>query len=525
MKNLELEKTWHFVEKWAEQTPDKEALISGDEKITWSQFKIAMDNTALSFLELGVNQGDCIAFLAMAQNEFLVSFMAANKVGAMWLGINPKLTLNELRFQLSDSQPKILITLKEFMGNDLSANIDTLLNEFEFLEKILVLDSNWGEHPLLSEFITAPRTDLIAKLETRTQQTSSNDSALLMYTSGSTGKPKGVIQTHHSIISNVEVQNKHFNMHQDSRALLHFPINHVAADVEIGFAMIMAGGCSVMMDHFHPVSSLNMIAKEKISILGQMPVMFLLQMKQPEFQQVDLSSIETFIWAGAAAPKEMVSALSRLVDKSGAKLITGYGSTETCGFVTYTTHNEKQQRLIQSAGKIAAPFELKIVDDQRKSLATGPVGEIAVKGEFIFSSYLNQKEQTDKVLENGWYYTGDLARIDEDGYIYISGRKSEMYKSGGENIFPREIEDIIESHTDVIFAAVIGVPDKLYQEVGWAYIMRRPNSNLSEQDLHDLCSQHLVNYKIPKRFFIEDSLPLLASGKINKLALKKRAEK
>jgi fatty-acyl-CoA synthase len=218
----------------------------------------------------------------------------------------------------------------------------------------------------------------------------------------------------------------------------------------------------------------------------------------------------------------MIDILSAIIQKTGAGLLTGYGSTEVCGFVTYTEAGDDLDTLTKTAGKIAAPFELKIVDDERHELPDGEVGEIAVKGPFLFKEYLNMPEETAKAVDkDGWYFTNDLAFKDDRGYIHITGRKSEMFKTGGENVFPREIEEVLESHQSVLFAAVIGVPDEVFQEVGWAFIMLQPGKGVTEDELRTLCNTKLANYKVPKRFFIRPVLPLLPSGKVNKVELKK----
>ncbi len=521
-----LDQTWHYVEKWAAETPAAEALVFDDERLSWQAFKTEMDNVALAFLEIGVQSGDRVAFLAAARNEFLTTYMAANKIGAIWLGLNPKFTLDELRYQIGDCKPTVLITLSSFMGRDLSTDIDKLVQEFSFIKKILVIGGLLPGAEDFADFVHQSRGSLAGELARRAGMATSGDSALLMYTSGSTGRPKGVLHTHRSIIANIRVEMQEFHLHNGSRALLHFPINHVAADVEIGFATVMAGGCSVMMDSFHPLESLQMIAQEQITLLGQVPVMFLLQMQQPQFKETNFSSVEQFVWAGAAAPKVMVDALRGICAQTGATLVTGYGSTEVCGFVTYTEAGIDEHRLVYSAGKVAAPFELKIVDSARRELPDGDIGEIAVRGAFMFKTYLNKPAETAAVLDDeGWYYTGDMAHKDERGYIFISGRKSEMFKSGGENVFPREVEEVLESHQGVLFAAVIGVPDDLYQEVGWAYIMRQPGTLVSAEELRELCRRYLVNYKIPKKFLLRPELPLLATGKVNKAALKQEIDR
>ncbi len=517
----ELNQTWHYVEKWADARPDAEALVAGDERLTWREFARQMDAVALAYLEIGIEKGDRIALLSMARNEFLTTYMAAGKVGAIWLGLSPKYTLDELRYQLNDCRPKLLITLREYMGSDLAQTVSTLQKECPFLKKVLVIGDPFPGAERFADYVGKPRPGFAAALAKRASEVTPADDALLLYTSGSTGKPKGVVHTHRSIVENIKVEIEKFSFDENSRGLLHFPINHVAADVEIGFGAIMSGGCIVCMDKFDPLQTLKVIEQEKITHIGQVPVMFLLEFKQPEFWTCDFSNVKAFVWAGAAAPKVMIDLLGPICEKSGAKMITGYGSTEVCGFITYTGPEDNAETLLKTVGKIAQPFELKIVDKERREIAAGVIGEIAVRGPFLMKGYYNKPEETPRVIDrDGWYYTTDLGFKDEGGYIHITGRLSEMFKSGGENVYPREVEEAIEAHAAVLFAAVIGVPDEIYQEVGWAFVMPTPGQNVTEEELRDLCKSTLANFKVPKKYFIRPMLPLLASGKVNKLALK-----
>lgn len=518
--------TWQYIEKWAAEKPDQEALVFNDERLTWAMVKEKMDRAAKAFLEAGVQKGDRVALLSMARNEFPITYMAANKIGAVWLGLSPKFSLDELQYIIGDSRPSVLLAIDQYLGQDLTSVIETLAAGNDFLKKVLVIGGSAKGAESYLDYVNRERPEQDGALKQRAADGSPEDETLLLYTSGSTGKPKGVIHTHKSIISNIDVQIKKFLWSGDEpkKVLCHFPINHVAADTEIGFGAIMAGATIVFMDKFDPAATLGIIQKEKITDLGQVPVMFLMEFKEPSFWTTDLSSIKRFLWAGSAAPKIMLEVLSSISAKSGALLLTGYGSTETCGFVTYTEKGEATDTLLKTAGKIAEAFQLKIVDEQRRELKDGQVGEIAVRGPFVMKGYYNNPEATAAVLDDeGWYYTSDLAFRDERGYIHIAGRSSEMYKSGGENVYPREIEDLIESHPAALFAAVIGVPDEMYQEVGWAFVMLMPGQTVTENEIRDLCKGRLSNFKVPKRFFIRPMLPLLASGKVNKLALKHEA--
>jgi acyl-CoA synthetase (AMP-forming)/AMP-acid ligase II len=295
--------------------------------------------------------------------------------------------------------------------------------------------------------------------------------------------------------------------------------------VEIGFATVYAGGALVMMDRFDPAATLEILGREKITMFGQIPAMFLMQAALPSFKDTDFSSLKVIVWGGAAAPISLLRGLKRISQATGAKLITGYGSTEACGFITYTSPSDDAESLTNGVGRAPENFELRIVDDQRKPLATGQVGELAIRGQFLFKEYLNKPEATAQVIDvSGWYYTGDLGYLDADGALFLSGRKSEMYKSGGENVFPREIEEVLCEHPAVAMAAVIGVPDAKYQEVGYAFVLVRPGQSVTCEHLKEHCQAGLANFKVPKTFDLRPMLPLLPNGKVNKMELKRELE-
>jgi len=520
-----LTQTWHYLEQWAEAKPHDEALVFENERLTWADFKRRTDWIAKALLEIGVERGDRVAMLSAARTEFLTTFLASGKVGAVWLGLSPRFTLNELRYVIGDSKPNVLIALREYMGNDLAELIKALMEEFSSLRKVLVIGDPIDGTEKLEQFAYRERPERDEELSKRATSVSDDDPTLLLYTSGSTGKPKGVVHTHKSIVENIKVEVKKFYFDQQSRALIHFPINHVAAVVELGFAAVLAGGFVVCMDRFDPGESLKVLEKEKLTALGQVPAMFLLQFRDPQFPKTDFSSVRQFLWAGAAAPRLMVQVLSQIAAKTGATLITGYGSTEVSGFVTYTEKGDGSDKLIHTVGKIADPFELKIVDTNRKEVPDGEVGEVAVRGQFLMKGYYNNPQATAAVIDSeGWYYTSDLGYKDTSGYVHLTGRASEMFKSGGENIYPREVEEVIESHDAVLFAAVVAVPDDIFQEVGWAFAMLQPGKEVSEEQLRDFSKEKLAKFKVPKRFFVRPLLPLLPNGKVDKVALRKEVQ-
>jgi acyl-CoA synthetase (AMP-forming)/AMP-acid ligase II len=519
---VEPTRIFEAIEHWSDVDPDAEAVVYGTRRMSYGQLKVAMDRTAKAFLDFGVQPGDRIAMLAMACPEFLISWMAASKVGALWLGLNPKLSPREMGYILGDCRPRILITVGTYGDKNVLDDLGQVPLQECGIQKTITLGPCGPGFLDFDSAIDSVREDLDDQLSQRASAVQPTDPVLLMYTSGSTGQPKGVLQSHQSILSNVREQVQYFFMDRSTRALLHFPINHVAADVEIGFATMYVGGALVMMDRFDPAESLAMLARERITMFGQIPAMFLMQAALPNFSTTDFTSLKLIVFGGAAAPMPLLRTLQKICDNVGAKLVTGYGSTEACGFITYTQPGEPLERLATSVGRSPEGFELKIVDDQRSPLPAGRVGELAIRGPFLMIEYWNKPSATAESMDaEGWFYTGDLGFLESDGTLFLSGRKSEMYKTGGENVFPREIEDVLCEHPAVALAAVIGVPDPLYQEVGCALIVLRPGATAAENEIKEHCRDYLANFKVPKVCEIRKSLPMLANGKVNKLELKR----
>lgn len=284
--------------------------------------------------------------------------------------------------------------------------------------------------------------------------------------------------------------------------------------------VLVTGGTSSFMETFDPVGIIKLIEREQITGWGQVPTMFQITVAQPEYQKADLSSLQTVVWGGASAPKALLETLSR----TGAHLATSFGMTETTGSVTYTAADADFDELADTVGAPDPRFEVRIARPDGTSVEAGEEGEIQVRGDHIMIEYWRRPEATAETIDiQGWLHTEDVALLRPDGNYTIRGRLSEMFKSGGENVYPREVEGAIEAHKAVALAAVFGVPDPLYGEVGRAYVIREPGSDPSEVELLAFCRQHLVNFKVPKSIIIRDMLPFLPIGKVDKVELRKEA--
>jgi len=276
-----------------------------------------------------------------------------------------------------------------------------------------------------------------------------------------------------------------------------------------------------MLDSFDAVKTLETVEREQITILGQVPAMYMLEIRNPAFSTTCWDSVKTFVWGGSTAPRAMLQALDTIRQTTGARLITGYGATEVGGFVTFTRPGDSLAALGKSVGPPCGHCEIRIVDEHRKPVKTGVIGEVAVRGHILMTGYLNSPGLTAEAIdEEGWFYSKDLGSMDGHGVLTLHGRHSEMFKTGGENVFPCEIESVLESHPAVLYAAVVAVSDDVYDEVCHAHVMKAPGAELSAKELVDWCKDSLSYFKVPKKIVFHPSLPLLPNGKVDKIKLR-----
>ena len=513
-----------YVHQYAGATPTTEAIVFGGERLTYQVLEAQVETCARALLALGVAKGDRVAMMSTPCPEYWILFLATAGIGAIWLGVNPKYSLDECRYVIEDAKPKLLFAMAEFEGRDYRPNVTALLAEYDFLQQAVsavgmipgVLDyqaflERGKEVPDNAYHLAADAVDRL-------------DPALLVYTSGSSGKPKGALLSHYGLCFGATTQNQHFQI-KTPRLICNFPINHVASVADTCSVALVAGGSIYLQARFDPSLVLETITQESISLILAVPTMYLLLLEHPDFGQTDFSSVELVIWAGAAMPEPTIKRLQSLVPR----LMNAYGMTETAAHTTYASHDAALAELRDSIGRPDSTMPCRIVNAEDKSCAVGEQGELQFKGEYLFLRYYNRPEATHAAFtEDGWFHTGDVGYWREDGTIALVGRMSEMFKSGGYNVYPREIEMLLESHPDIEMAAVVGVPDALYQEVGVAYIIPRTDINnngkerLTVDKLKTFCKDKLANYKVPKHFEISNELPLLPVGKIDKVTLKKR---
>lgn len=505
-----------YLSDYARQQPDREAVVFGEQRLSYAELETRVQQCAKALLSKGIEKGDRIAVLCTSRPEYWITFLAATRIGAVWMGLNPKYRLQEMQYVIGDAQPKLLFAIASFENDAYKNTIKTLRQDFAFIETLVALTEPLPNSLSFEAFLASGSSVSDHDVAQRQATINTLDPALLVYTSGSTGKPKGAMLSHYGLCFGSLAQDQQLAV-KNPRITCSFPINHVACVADTCCLNLVGGGTLIFSERYDTGWQLQMIAEEQLNIVGGVPTMLLMLLDHPDFSKTDFSQVELIVWGGAAMP---VSLIERL-QACAPRLMNVYGLTETAANTTFTSPDADVIELSETIGRPSPHMPCRIVNSNGQTCEVGEHGELQFKGDYLLLEYLNRPDATrDVYTEDGWLHTGDLGYWRDNGTISLVGRLSEMFKSGGYNVYPREIEDVLESHPAVQMAAVVGVPDPRYQEVGAAYIA--VNQPLDTDELTHYCRQHLANYKIPKTITILEQLPTLPVGKVDKVALKNR---
>lgn len=487
-------------------TPEKIALIDrvGDlqEQTTYLQWARRVNRTARWLREgVGVRRGDRVAILAKNSVAYLDLLFACGQLGAVLQTLNWRLTSSELSGMLRGDPPVVL-----FYGSSVQQQVNELLASGAAIPTI-AMDSD-GEHSLSARMAY----DDVPILE----DVRAEDPWILCYTGGSTGVPKGAILTHGSVVANAVNTTMGWGLTGEDVAILNAPLFHVGGLHVLTTPLVLAGGTSIVCEAFDAGQVFELLKSEGVTAFFGVPTMFLALLQHPAWEQSDLSQVKLVISGGAPCPEAILQAFwSR-----GVALKTGYGLTEA-GPNNFGMPPTMVQKKPGSVGYPLFLVETRIVAEGR-DCASGEVGELWLRGPHVFSGYRGRPEETAKVLQDGWLRTGDLVRCDEDGCYWIVGRAKDLIISGGENIYPAEIEGVLADHPAVAEAAVIGVPDAKWGEVGRALVVVRAGHEVLVSELLDFCRSRLARYKVPKDVILLEFLSRTAAGKVDKPALRKK---
>lgn len=503
--------------KTVEKYPNKEALISvhQDYRVTYVEFYAQVTAVAKGLIALGVKQGDRVGIWSPNCYEWTLLQYATAKIGAIMVNINPAYRTSELIYVINQSGISYIFAAPQFKSSNYKKMIDDAREFTETLRKEVYWGESWQHFLAHGEKVTDEK---LLSFEERVQF---DDPVNIQYTSGTTGNPKGVTLSHHNILNNGYFIGIRMNYTEKDRVCIPVPFYHCFGMVIGNIACTTHGATMVIPnDSFDATKTLEAVEKEKCTSLYGVPTMFISELYVLDKQPYDLSSLRTGVMAGALCPPEI---MKRVKEQMNMHEITiCYGMTETSPVSTQTKIGAPFEKQIYSVGTIHDHLEIKIINPETKAIVKrGENGELCTRGYSVMLKYWNSPQATQQVIdEQRWMHSGDLAMMDEDGYIHISGRIKDLIIRGGENISPKEIEDFLYTYKGVMDAQVIGVPSKKYGEEVMAWIKPKEGVTLTEEELHDFCKGRIAHYKVPRYWKFVEEFPMTISGKIRKVEMR-----
>jgi fatty-acyl-CoA synthase len=500
--------------------PDRPALVDVPAGRRWTYAELAadVDALALGLLAAGVSVGDRVGIWAPNCAEWALTQYATAKVGAILVNINPAYRTSELEFVLNQSGARLLVAAQRLKTSDYAAMIDEVRPRCAALEQVVLLGT--GEWDALLE--TGRRADPAALTAI---ELSADDPINIQYTSGTTGFPKGATLSHHNILNNGYFVGELCHYTHEDKICIPVPFYHCFGMVMGNLAATSHGAAMVIpAPSFDPVATLEAVQAERCTSLYGVPTMFIAELAVPDFGRFDLSSLRTGIMAGSPCPVEV---MKQVIDRMGMSEVSiCYGMTETSPVSTQTRVDDSIERRVATVGRVGPHIEVKVIDPATgRAVPRGTPGELCTRGYSVMLGYWRQPDKTAEVIDAArWMHTGDLAVMDDDGYLSITGRIKDMVIRGGENIYPREVEEFLYTHPDILDAQVIGVPDAKYGEELMAWVRMRPGATpLTAEALREFCLGKLAHYKIPRYVYITDEFPMTVTGKVRKVEMRERS--
>lgn len=499
---------------------DQEALICSHQnyRATYKEFYDQVVQVAKGLIALGVKRGERVGVWSPNCYQWTLLQYATAKIGVILVNINPAYRTSELIYVINQSGLSVMFSALQFKSSNYKKMMDDAREFTDTIRKAIFWDESW-EHFLKEGKQISDET--LRKYEEKVQF---DDPVNIQYTSGTTGNPKGVTLSHHNILNNAYFIGLRMNYTHLDRVCIPVPFYHCFGMVIGNLACTVHGATMVVPnDSFDPVKTLETIEKERCTSLYGVPTMFIAELHEMEQKTYDLSSLRTGVMAGSLCPPEIMKKVKEQMNMH--EITICYGMTETSPVSTQTRIGVPFEKQIYSVGTIHDHLEIKIIDPKTKAiLKRGESGELCTRGYSVMLKYWNSPEATRQVIdEQRWMHSGDLAMMDEDGYLHISGRIKDLIIRGGENISPKEIEDFLYTYKGVMDAQVIGVPSEKYGEEIMAWIKPNEGVTLTEEELRDFCKERIAHYKIPKYWKFVSEFPMTISGKIRKVEMREIA--
>lgn len=493
-----------LLRRQAARFPNKVFLFFKEQEVTYRELDERTDRIAENLARFKIQKGDRIALFLPNMPEFLFAFFGAQKRGAIAVPINTQLKSDEAAYILGNSESRVLITTPA-----LYPIIRPRRAELPQLTHLFLVGERGGEGKVFSALYPSGPSRPPAE-EVRPE-----DPAALIYTSGTTGLPKGVVLTHRNYLFDAAQFVQATRMTAEDRFLCILPLFHVNGQVVTTLSPLAAGGSMVLMEKFSPRDFFVHLEKFRATAFSAVPTIYAILLQDKEAEAQDLSSLRFCICGAAPMPVEL---FRKFEEKFRAFILEGYGLSE--GTCVSSVNPPGGERKIGSIGIPLPGQEMTVFDGRGEEVPRGEVGEIVVRGDNVMKGYFKNTDATEEALRGGWLHTGDLGYRDDEGYFFIVGRKKEMIIRGGENIYPKEIEERLYRHPKVLEAAVVGLPDPLWGEEVAAFVIPKPDSPLMPEEIVSYCREHLAHFKCPKEVFIVDAFPKTATGKIQKGKLK-----
>ena len=502
-----------------ERLPDQEALVDlpTGRRWTYRELNQAVDGLASGLLAGGIAKGDRVGIWSPNCAEWVFVQYATAKIGAILVNINPAYRSHELQYVLNQSSIRLLIAAPAFKTSDYAAMIEDVRGACTALQDVVLLGSDQWD-ALASASIDA------AALAERAATLGYDDPINIQYTSGTTGFPKGATLSHHNILNNGTFVGRLLDYTEKDRVCVPVPFYHCFGMV-MGNLGATANGATIVIPApaFEPAATLRAVHEERCTSLYGVPTMFIAELGLPDFASYDLASLRTGIMAGAPCPVEVMKRV--VAEMNMAEVTIMYGMTETSPVSTMTRRDDDLERRVSTVGTVMPHVEVQIVDPETgRAVPRGTPGELCTRGYSVMVGYWDAPEQTAASIdEAGWMHTGDLATMDEDGYCAIVGRIKDMVIRGGENVYPREVEEFLYAHPAIDDVQVIGVPDPKYGEELMAWVRLKPDASLTIEELRDFCQGQLAYYKVPRYLHLTEEFPMTVTGKVRKVEMREQA--
>ena len=523
-----------LLDETVQKNPSGSAFVFSEQGIRWSwlEFKRQVDDLAAGLLAIGLKAGDRVGIWSPNRSEWVVTQFATAQIGIVLVNINPAYRVAELEYALNKVRIKALILAEKFKTSDYVDMVRSLAPELENSEPGRLYSQRlphlrWVIHTGKNHLLGMQNfSDLLkyggpaqkARLGEIARSLQPDDAINVQFTSGTTGSPKGATLSHHNIINNAWCVAQAMKLTHKDRLCVPVPLYHcfgmvlsVLACVSVGASMVFPG------EAFEPAATLKAVSEERCTALHGVPTMFIAELALPNFSEYDLSSLRTGIMAGAPCP---IETMKRVVQDMNMHEVTiAYGMTETSPVSFQSSTDDPLEKRVSTVGRVMPHLEIKIVDDQGQVVPVGTKGELCTRGYSVMKGYWEDPDKTADAIHDGWMFTGDLATLDEDGYCNIVGRVKDMLIRGGENIYPREIEEFLFRNPKVSEVQVFGVPDPKYGEEICAWIVLKSGQSMTEDEVKNFCRGQIAHYKVPRYVKFVQALPMTVTGKPQKFVM------